>query len=247
MRKEFLEEIVWELSSVSRYPVLEILVGFFSFTAMLSFMGNMYTVESQCLRALEGKYWLHVELAWSIIVPQPIIIFLISAVLAATLFTRALEAGYLRDEFSLPVTRTSIFMAKFLAAFLLLFLSIITAVVVCLLFLDPAGWAITVLSPSMAKVIIFILTEIALPLSISTLLSVLGKNSFLSTISSFLFLMGLYFIARATFLSWIIMPYTFEVITSPSNETIKLIAVKWGISLLLVGVSCYYFERRVEA
>jgi hypothetical protein len=59
--------------------------------------------------------------------------------------------------------------------------------------------------------------------------------------------MGLYFIARATFLSWIIMPYTFEVITSPSNETIKLIAVKWGISLLLVGVSCYYFERRVEA
>ncbi|MGC8932157.1 MAG: hypothetical protein ACP5LQ_02590 [Candidatus Methanodesulfokora sp.] len=253
LHKVLLEEIIWELSSITRCPILEIALGFFTFIAMLNF-SEFSEISSCYMDALLRGYSLHEHLAFIIIVNSEIILFLITSLLSATLFTRGLEFGYLRDELSLPVTRGLIFLAKSTAVFLFLFLSIMIVFLSCLLFLDPIGGiSYVVLSHRMLQVIAFVTTEIMLPLSISLLFSVLSRSYLPSMLSSFLFLMGLYFLSSHTPLFQVVFPIATRTLLRDffSKEDlvslVSSIAVKWGLSLILIVVSYYYFEKRVEA
>ena len=244
----FAEEMMWELSYISRYPVFEILLGFFAFITMLNF-AELSGASSCSIDALSKYYSLHRHLILITMNNSILILFLITSLLTATLFTRGMEFGYLRDELSLPVTRGSLFLAKLFSAFLLLFFSILTSFLLCLLFLDPIGGIIhAMLSYRILHVIAFVATEIVLPLSISLLFSVLGRSYLPSMLSSFIFLVGLYLLAPRTPLFQIILP-TVAIIKDLSYLSlmdISIATIKWGISLILMSSSYYYFEKRVE-
>jgi ABC-type transport system involved in multi-copper enzyme maturation permease subunit len=225
----------WELSNITRFPILEIFVFLLVFNVFSLITGagggSSGTLQSWGTIATKvSENFLRESISYSIQVFLPLGLF--ASIFASLSFAYEMEKGTTKLYLSHPIDRTTLFAAKAFSLFLVLLSVIIYSVLLRTFFFDPSLFKYLQLLLICFLSVIFIL-------SVTVFISVLTKNTAFSFVGSF-FIIYVLTLIRSDY----VPPRFFFVLNDHLNKGLCVSDLGVPlISVLLLLFSYYLFKR----
>lgn len=232
----------WELSNITRFPILEIFVFLLVFNVFSLITGagggSSGTLQSwNTIATKVSENFLRESVSYSIQVFLPLGLF--ASIFASLSFAYEMEKGTTKLYLSHPIDRTTLFTAKVFSLFLVLFSVIIYSVLLRTFFFDPSLFNYILTNDRILQLLLICFLNVLFVLSITVFISVLTKNTAFSFVGSF-FIIYVLTLIRSDY----VPPRFFFVLNDHLNKGLYISDLGVPlISVLLLLFSYYLFKR----
>lgn len=258
MRKnKLLTTLTWELKNLCRFPFPEALLALFVYVVFMA-LGASFSFSI----TLEGLNWLWInrEIAFFTTFEAALLSFrtylpmgIFASIFATLSFAYEIENGLLKVYFSHPISRTGIFLSKFLSCFFLIYTTFSTSLLTYAFLKIPENTPYLFLSIDLILRMLFLAAlECFFIVSLTISFSLFSGKASVSLVGSFVIIYVLQLLSESVRLPYLpptsFREQAFMLFSSntPQFSDILNFAVSPMISTFLIVLSYIYFSRRLE-
>jgi ABC-type transport system involved in multi-copper enzyme maturation permease subunit len=255
-KNRFLISLVWELKTLFRFPLPEILLALFTYMVFLPSGGmaagtfdlenlswQKVTYRISFVSAYRGA--LHANSAY-----LPMVI--LASIFATLTFAYEIENGTLKVHLSHPTGRGAIFLSKFLSCFLIVFTTLsCTLLFFIFLYIPENALYLIIYTVFPLKILLLTALESFFIVSFMVSFSIFSRRTAISLIGSFATIYILQLLGEAANLTFLPPASFYEQVeylfswTSPKLDLMTFL-INPIVATILVITSYIYFSRRLE-